>query len=80
MLTPGQVITTAEENGLGWVAWAWDDNDLADGKSDNNWFSMTYNGPGLYTTAADLTEYGQDVVLNSTYGLSVLATPASSFQ
>jgi len=80
MLTPSQVITTAEANGLGWIAWAWDDNDLADGKSDNNWFSMTYAGPGIYNVASDLTEYGQDVVLNSTYGLSVLATPASIFE
>jgi Cellulase (glycosyl hydrolase family 5) len=80
MLTPGQVITTAETNGLGWIAWAWDDNNLANGASDNNWFSMTYAGPGIYNVASDLTEYGQDVVLNSTYGLSVLATPASIFE
>jgi mannan endo-1,4-beta-mannosidase len=80
VLTPGQVITTAETNGLGWIAWAWDDNDLGNGKSDNNWFSMTYAGPGIYNVASDLTEYGQDVVLNSTYGLSVLATPASIFE
>ena len=80
VLTPGQVITTAESNNLGWIVWAWDDNDLGGGKSDNNWFSMTYAGPGIYNVASDLTEYGQDVVLNSTYGLSALATPASIFQ
>jgi mannan endo-1,4-beta-mannosidase len=80
VLTPGQVITTAETNQLGWIVWAWDDNDLADGKSDNNWFSMTYAGPGIYSVTSDLTEYGQDVVLNSTYGISVLATPASVFE
>ena len=79
VLTPGQVITTAESNNLGWIVWAWDDNDLGGGKSDNNWFSMTYAGPGIYNVASDLTEYGQDVVLNSTYGLSALATPASIF-
>jgi hypothetical protein len=40
---------------------------------------MTYAGPGIYTSAADLTDYGQDVVLNPTYGLSKLAKPASIF-
>jgi trimeric autotransporter adhesin len=79
LLTPGEVITNAEANGLGWCAWAWDDNDLGNGASDDNWFSMTYNGPGIYTTAADLTIFGTDVVLNSTYGLSVLAKPATIF-
>jgi hypothetical protein len=41
---------------------------------------MTYAGPGIYSVTSDLTEYGQDVVLNSTYGISVLATPASVFE
>jgi len=48
--------------------------------SNNNWFSMTLTGPGTYTKASDLTDYGQDVVLNATYGLSVLAKPASIFE
>ncbi|HEX4050523.1 MAG TPA: cellulase family glycosylhydrolase [Steroidobacteraceae bacterium] len=78
-VTPGQIITAAESTGLGWLAWAWDDNNLAGGASDNGWFSMTYAGPGIYNTPADLTAYGQDVVLNSTYGISTLATPASIF-
>jgi hypothetical protein len=79
LLTPGEVITNAEANGLGWCAWAWDDNDLGNGASDNNWFSMTLKGPGTYTQASDLTIFGTDVVLNGTYGLSVLAKPASIF-
>jgi hypothetical protein len=79
LITPGQVITAAETNGIGWLGWAWDDNDLADGKSDNNWFSMTYAGPGIYTQTSDLTTFGQKVVLNPTYGLQVLAKPASIF-
>jgi hypothetical protein len=78
MVTPLEVIAAAEANQLGWAAWAWDDNDLADCKSDNGWFSMTYNC-GVYEQTSDLTEYGQQVVLNSTYGLSVLAKPASIF-
>jgi hypothetical protein len=79
MVTPGQIISAAEANGVGWLAWAWDDNDLAGGESDNNWFSMTYNGPGTYTQPSDLTEYGLDVVLNPTYGITALAKPASIF-
>lgn len=74
-----QVITAAESNNLGWLAWAWDDNNLGGGAANNNWFSMTYQGPGIYTQASDLTQFGQDVVLNSTYGLSTLAKPASVF-
>jgi mannan endo-1,4-beta-mannosidase len=77
-VTPGQVITAAESAGLGWLAWAWDDNDLANCQSDNNWFSMTYNC-GVYTQASDLTNYGQDVVLNPTYGITALAKPASIY-
>ena len=78
MVTPLQVIAAAEANQLGWAAWAWDDNDLSDCMSDNNWFSMTYNC-GQYTQSSDLTDYGQQVVLDPTYGLSVLAKPASIF-
>lgn len=78
LLTPAQVITAAEANGLGWLAWAWDDNDLAECKSDDKWFSMTYNC-GAYTQRSDLTIYGQDVVLNPTYGIAALAKPATIF-
>ncbi len=78
-VSDSQVITAAESNNLGWLAWAWDDNNLAGGASDNNWFSMTYQGPGTYNVPSDLTDFGQDVVLNSTYGLSTLAKRASVF-
>jgi mannan endo-1,4-beta-mannosidase len=80
MVTPGQLISAAETAGIGWLAWAWDDNDLAGGASDDYWFSMTSQGPGVYTQPSDLTPYGQDVVLNPTYGIKALATPASIFQ
>jgi hypothetical protein len=78
-VTPGQVISTAESSGIGWLAWAWDDNDLAGGKSNDRWFSMTVTGPGTYVDSSDLTPYGLEVVLNPTYGLAVLAKPASIF-
>jgi mannan endo-1,4-beta-mannosidase len=76
--TPGAIITAAEANGIGWAAWAWDDNDLANCRADDNWFAMTYNC-GIYTQTSDLTIFGKDVVLNPTYGLSVIAKPASIF-
>jgi mannan endo-1,4-beta-mannosidase len=79
LTTPGDIITAAEANGIGWMAWAWDDNNLGGGGSNDNWFSMTYKGPGIYTQTSDLTKYGQDVVLNPTYGLQTIATPASVF-
>jgi len=78
MVTPGEVITAAEANGLGWAAWAWDDNDLGSCAADNNWFSMTYSC-GNYTAPSSLTQYGLDVTLNPVYGLIALARPASAF-
>ena len=51
------------------MGWAWDDNNLANGASNNNFFSMTLNGPGMYTVASDLTAYGQQMVLSS-YGFT----------
>jgi mannan endo-1,4-beta-mannosidase len=78
VVTPGEVITTAEANGLGWLAWAWDDINLENGRADDTWFSMSYN-PSVYTVPADLTIFGKDVVLNPTYGIKALATPATIF-
>jgi mannan endo-1,4-beta-mannosidase len=77
MVTPQQIIQAADSAGLGWLAWAWDDNDLSGGASDNNWFSMTYAGPGIYNVASDLTTYGQQIVL-SNYALT-LAKKATDF-
>jgi mannan endo-1,4-beta-mannosidase len=77
LLTPQQVIGAAEAAGLGWISWAWDDNDLSGGASNNNSFSMTLNGPGMYTASSDLTTYGQQMVLSS-YGLT-RAVKASDF-
>ena len=77
MLTPQQVIGAAEAAGIGWMGWAWDDNDLPNGASNNNWFSMTLDGPGMYTVPADLTIYGKEMVL-SNYAL-VRAAKATDF-
>lgn len=75
MLKPEEVIATAETLGLGWLAWAWDDNNLPDCKADDNWFAMS-NNCGSYQTDADLTQFGKIVVplLQST------ATPATIFK
>jgi hypothetical protein len=77
-LAPGQIIAAAEANNLGWMAWAWDDNDESACGADNYWFSMTYSC-GTYNAPSDLTDYGLDVTLNPTYGLIALASPPSAF-
>ena len=59
-LTPAQVIQTAEQYGFGWMAWAWDDNDLSNAQADNTWFALSY--AGAYASSADLTIFGQEVV------------------
>jgi hypothetical protein len=79
MVTPAQIIDAAEANGIGWIPWAWDDNNLSGGMSNNSWFSMTNSGPGIYTQPSDLTSYGQDLVLNPSYGIKALAQRASIF-
>jgi hypothetical protein len=77
-VTPAEIISAAEANGIGWLPWAWDDNDLPGCKADDNWFSLTYNC-GAYAQPSDLTAYGQDVVLNPVYGITALARRASIF-
>jgi hypothetical protein len=78
LVTPGQIITAAEANGIGWLAWAWDDNNLAGCSSDDRWFSMT-KGCGRYAQPSDLTSFGKDVELDPHYGIAVLAKRASIF-
>jgi mannan endo-1,4-beta-mannosidase len=77
LLTPQQVIGAAEAAGIGWLGWAWDDNDLANGASNDHGFSMTFDGPGMYTSPSDLTTYGKEMVL-SNYAL-VRARKATDF-
>jgi len=63
MLTPEKIISDAESNGFGWLAWAWDDNNLAACAADDGWFAMTTKC-GRYTgqDATELTEFGRTVV------------------
>jgi hypothetical protein len=68
-VTPGEVVMSAEAHGLGWLAWAWDDNNMANQQSDNQSFDFVY-AAGRYEKQTDLTIYGQDIVLNPHYGLA----------
>jgi hypothetical protein len=66
LVTPLEIITAAEQQGLGWLAWAWDDNNLGGSQTNNEWFGMTYKGAGTYAKDADLTMFGQEIVLGCT--------------
>ena len=75
MVTPGEVITAAIDNGLGWLAWAWDDGGC---ETNDDWFSMGYSPCGDQSDfSTGLTQFGTDVVLNPTYGLQATAVPAT---
>jgi mannan endo-1,4-beta-mannosidase len=71
--TPLQIMTAAENAGVGWLAWAWDDNNLGSPacQANDTWFALVYNFcSGGYTgSSAQLTNYGKVVVLDPTYGL-----------
>lgn len=63
-ISPAQVIATAEANGWGWLAWAWDDNNLGGCmSSDVGWFALS-NHCGVYTgnDATELTAFGRFIV------------------
>lgn len=74
LITPEQVIATAEANGWGWLPWSWDDNNLLGCGANDYWFSMTTKC-GLYKTSDDLTTFGKSVVPT----LQQLATKATIF-
>lgn len=77
-VTPAQIITAADSNGIGWLAWAWDDTNLPGCRANDRSFSMT-RACGRYRQPSDLTRFGQDVVLNPVYGLVAKANRASIF-
>ena len=75
-LTPGELITAAENLGIGWMAWSWDNNNLSGPgppQSDDNGFAMVYSnynqnpGPpynGFFTCSPSaLSTFGNNVVL-----------------
>jgi mannan endo-1,4-beta-mannosidase len=62
LLTPERLIADAEDAGFGWLAWAWDDNNLANCQSSDAWFSLTINC-GRYTGLdSELTTFGKTIV------------------
>ncbi|MET0381966.1 MAG: cellulase family glycosylhydrolase [Burkholderiaceae bacterium] len=74
LVTPQTIVATAETLGFGWLAWAWDDNNLGGCTSDDKWFSMTKKC-GAYTKESDLTAFGQLMVPM----IKSLAKPAQIF-
>jgi mannan endo-1,4-beta-mannosidase len=59
-LPPQEIIQTAEQYDIGWMAWAWDDDNLTGAQADNTWFALSYESD--YQSSADLTLFGQQVV------------------
>jgi hypothetical protein len=78
MTWPGDVIRAAEALSVGWLAWSWDDNDLGGATSDDFGFAFVYSNP-VYNVTADLTTYGQDVVLGYPYSFQVAGYPRANF-
>jgi mannan endo-1,4-beta-mannosidase len=79
-LAPADVMASALARGIGTLAWAADDNDLANSMADDNWFCMFYNLTKAYTgDAADLTTFGKVVVNDPTVGLLAVARTAGGF-
>jgi mannan endo-1,4-beta-mannosidase len=76
-IDPRRVIQLAEGSGLGWLAWAWDDNNLSGGVSDDQGFGMSVRGD--YTQSSDLTEFGRQVIEDPSWGLKKLGKRASIF-
>jgi Cellulase (glycosyl hydrolase family 5)/Putative Ig domain len=75
--TIGQVIMSAEANGLPWCYWAWDDHSTAGGFT--GWFADVLGNNGVYTNTASFTAAGLESVANPRYGLWALSQPAASF-
>ena len=79
-LAPADLMASALSRGIGALAWAADDNNLASSMADDNWFSMFYNLIKAYTgDAADLTIFGKVVVNDPTAGLFAVAKKAGGF-
>ncbi len=71
-INPYQVITACEQNGIGWTAWALDDN------PGQTTFGMQL-ALSTYAKPSDLSAYGIDAILNPSYGVTALSVPPSSY-
>lgn len=61
-IAPVDIIARAEAAGFGWLAWAWNDNNLAGCASNDKWFSMTTRCSVYTGQTSELTAFGQVVV------------------
>lgn len=75
MLTPQQIVSTAESLGFGWLAWAYDANDGYNCTASEYSYAIVKKC-GTYKTDADLTGYGLTIVPM----LKSMATHAQVFQ
>jgi mannan endo-1,4-beta-mannosidase len=73
--TPDGVVTYCESKASGWLAWAFDDNNLDNASSDDNWFAFFYQNT-TWNSDADLTIYGRTMIPL----LQAKATKASIFE
>jgi hypothetical protein len=78
-LTPGELISACEQLGLGWLAWAFDDNNKASATSDDNWFALSWaDNPGTPTqtwwpAGATGGAYAQSMATDlTTYGSNII--------
>lgn len=80
-LKPLDIIKGAEANGLGWMAWAWDDPAYNPNPGTDFALSMGAQAPygGDYTSSNDLTPFGRIVVETSGWGLKALAVAQTAF-
>lgn len=88
LVSPANVVSACESNGIGWIYWAMDDHDESNGSSSNSWFgcspwvssSEATDGAGYWDgKPSALTRQGLEVILNPNTGLMNLATPAPYF-
>ncbi len=84
-LTPASIIQAATARGFGWLAWAWDDGYGTGNSSfvlsNQGFFSLTNGAPtnGGYPNNTDLSAFGNEVVLNPTFGTFKNARPSGIF-
>ena len=78
-LTPGYIIQQANTHGFGWLAWAWDDNNLPNCSANDDGFGMLTHACQGYAASADLTAFGKDVIETPSYGTQANAVPATVF-
>jgi hypothetical protein len=78
LTSAAQIVSECEAQGLGWMYWAIDDNDLTASNVSQNWFGACLVN-GTYAKPTSNTNVGLDAAWNPTTGVHALATPASVF-